>query len=74
MGLPLGSTVEGQDAAGLCSNAIQEAGEYENLKEAILKRYNFSEESYRMKFRAVSRRAEESYSEMATRTMDLLHK
>ena len=27
-----------------------------------------------MKFRAVSRRAEESYSEMATRTMDLLHK
>ena len=27
-----------------------------------------------MKFRAVSRRAEEPYSEMATRTMDLLHK
>ena len=47
---------------------------YAAMAEAILKRFNISEESYRMKFRAVSRRAEESYSKMATRMIDLLHK
>ena len=54
--------------------AAEDAGEYECLKAAILKRYNINEETYRVRFRAVARKPEEGYAEMATRVMDLLRK
>ena len=54
--------------------AAEDAGEYECLKAAILKRYNINEETYRVRFRAVARKPEEGYAEMATRVMDLLRR
>ena len=54
--------------------AAEDASEYECLKAAILKRYNINEETYRVCFRAVARKPEEGYAEMATRVMDLLRK
>ena len=53
--------------------AAEDAGEYEYLKAAILKRYNINE-MYRVRFRAVARKPEEGYAEMATRVMHLLRK
>ena len=54
--------------------AAEDASEYECLKAAILKRYNINEETYRVRFRAVARKPEEGYAEMATRVLDLLRK
>ena len=54
--------------------AAEDASEYECLKAAILKRYNINEGTYRVRFRAVARKPEEGYAEMATRVLDLLRK
>ena len=51
--------------------AAEDAGEYECLKAAILKRYNINEETYRVRFWAVARKPEEGYAELATRVMDM---
>ena len=51
-----------------------EAGYYECIKQAILKRYDISEESRRRKFRERSKTKEESYSELATSLMDLANR
>ena len=48
-----------------------EAGDYDVIKKAILKRYGVNEESYRRKFRARVRKAEESYTNLATDIIDL---
>ena len=42
-------------------------GDYDRVKEAILKRYNINEESYCVNFRGISKKPEESYSDMSTR-------
>ena len=54
--------------------AAEDAGEYEQLKATILKRYNIKEETYRVRFRVVARKPKEGYAEMASRVMDLLRK
>ena len=48
-----------------------EAGDYDQLRTMILKRYNISEETYRQQFRAVTKRREESFREMVVRLQDL---
>ena len=48
----------------------EDACDYNLLKAAILRRYNINEETYRLCFRAATRKPEE----MATRIMDLLQK
>ena len=52
----------------------EEAGDYECIKRAILKRYDVSEESHRRKFRDRSKTKEESYSELATSLLDLANR
>ena len=52
----------------------EEAGDYDALKAAILRRYDINEETYRQRLRTVSRRRDESYREMATRAMELTRK
>ena len=52
----------------------EEAGNYECIKRAILKRYDVSEESHRRKFRERSKIKEVSYSELATSLLDLANR
>ena len=49
----------------------KDAGDYPIIKKAILQRYDVNEESYRRKFRARTRKTEESYTNLATDLMDL---
>ena len=70
----LAPQLTGKAQQAYAAMAGEESGDYDSLKDAILKRYNINEESYRTRFRSVSRKSEESYCEMATRTMDLLRK
>ena len=52
----------------------EEAGDYECIKWAILKRYDVSEESYHRKFRERSKTKEETYSDLATSLLDLANR
>ena len=52
----------------------EDAGKYKMVKEAILRRYNISEETYRQRFRAAKRKEGEAYAELATRFSDLFVK
>ena len=53
---------------------LDKTTDYDQVKSAILKRYNVTEETYRTRLRAVTRGKQESYAEMATRVMDLTRK
>ena len=48
--------------------------DYKQVKEAILKRYNISEETYRQRFRAAKRKEGETYTELVVRLEDLIRK
>ena len=50
------------------------SGDYSSVKEAILRRYDINEETYRRRFRAAVCAEEESYQELAVRLIDLLTK
>ena len=45
---------------------IEQSGNYDTLKDAIVMRYDINEEAYRQRFRAVSKKGEETYRELAT--------
>ena len=51
-----------------------ETGNYDVLKEAILRRFNINEEAYRQRFRSITKGADETYRELASRLMDLATK
>ena len=53
---------------------VEDAGTYRLLKEAILRRYDISEETYRQRFRDAERKDSESVSELAVRITDLFQK
>ena len=48
--------------------------DYSKVKEAILRRYDISEETYRQRFRGERRKAEEAYVELSARLRDLAGK
>ena len=48
--------------------------EYAQIKTAILRRYDISEETYRQRFRVAAKKDGETYRELATRVVDLLEK
>ena len=50
------------------------AGQYRELKAAILRRYDINEETYRQRFRGIASKEGESYRELAIRVTDLLRK
>ena len=54
--------------------ATDEASDYSAIKQAILKRYDISEETHRRKFRERSRGKGESYTELATSLVDLANR
>ena len=51
--------------------AAEDTGNYEQLKAAIFQRYSITKKTYRVRFWSVVRAREESYTEMATRVLDL---
>ena len=51
-----------------------DAGNYEQLKAAIFRRYGINEESCRQRFRQARKKQEESNKEFATRLQDLTNK
>lgn len=60
-----------QAYAGL---SVTDAGDYDQLKAAILRQYDITEESYRQRFRAVKPRPGESNQELAARLTDFAGK
>ena len=50
------------------------AKKYDDVKTAILRRYNINEETYRARFRATKRKDGECYTELAIRMSDLLER
>ena len=51
-----------------------QAGDYDQVKAAILRRYDINEETYRQRFRNTRKEREESYGELAVRLRDLFCK
>ena len=51
-----------------------EIGDYERLKDAILRRYDISEETHRQRFRSARKQEDESYRELVARLKDMEHK
>ena len=52
----------------------EDTGSYRCLKDAILRRYDISEETYRRRFREAVKKEEETVSELTVRLNDLLQK
>ena len=50
------------------------SGSYDQVKTAILRRFDISEETYRQRFRGASCKEGKSYRELAVRLSDLLDK
>ena len=77
-----GEPVGGKAAPQLTGKAQQayaamraeDAGTYQLLKEAILRRYDVSDETYRQRFRETVKKEDETVSELAVRLDDLLQK
>ena len=51
-----------------------QALDYDSVKSAILRRYDITEETYRQRFRAVSKGTEETHRQLAIRMGDLVNK
>ena len=64
----------GKAQAAYAAMSIMESNDYEKVKEAILKRYDITEETYRQRFRSTKKSREESYKEMYVRLKDLFKK
>ena len=64
----------GKAQAAYAAMSIMENNDYEKVKEAILKRYDITEETYRQRFRSTKKSREESYKEMYVRVNDLFQK
>lgn len=54
--------------------SMEDSRDYEKVKEAILRRFDITEESYRQRFRSAKKREEESNRELVVRLNDLAGK
>ena len=64
----------GKAQAAYAAMSIMESNNYEKIKEAILKRYYMTEETYRQRFRTTKKSREESDKAMYIRLKDLFKK
>ena len=67
MGIQVGLTSEWESPEGVCGSPTEEAGDYNLLKSAILRRYDITDESYRQRFRGAKLNKEESNRELVVR-------
>ena len=70
----LAPQLTGKAQQAYAAMSTEQAGDYEALKEAILRRYDTSEETYRQRFRAATKKEDEVVSELVVRLNDLLQK
>ena len=54
--------------------SAEAASDYDQLKAAILRRYDINDETYRQRFRAATQKGGEAFRELATRLQDLARK
>ena len=70
----LASNLSGKAQKAYASLPVDKAGDYDSLKEAVLRRYDITDESYRQRFRSGKRGKDESNKELVTRLNDLATK
>ena len=70
----LAPQLTGKAQQAYAAMAAEEAGDYDRVKTAILRRYNINVETYRQQFRAATKRGEESHRELLVRLQDLAQK
>ena len=66
--------LSGRAQQAYASLTAEEAAEYKTLKDAILRRYDITEETYRQKFRGMKKGVDESYKELASKLVDTARK
>ena len=72
--LHLAPQLSGKALQAYAATSTADAAVYAKVKEAILRRYEISEETYRQRFRGERKRSGEAYSELTTRLYDLAKK
>ena len=72
--LNLAPMLTGKAQSAYASMDKEKARKYQHVKEAILKRYDINEETYRQRFRIATRKKEESYAELGVRLTDMFNK
>ena len=70
----LAPLLTGKAQAAYACMDVERIGDYDELKKAILRRYDINEETYRQRFRSCKKAAEESYVEIGIRLKDLFTK
>ena len=70
----LAPQLTGRAQQAYAAMATEDAGDYDKVKAAILKRYNINEETYRQRFRAAKKAASESHRDLLTKLKDLSQK
>ena len=66
----LASNLSGRAQKAYAALSVEDAGDYERLKGAILSRYDITDESYRQRFRSGKRNKDESNRELVVRLTD----
>ena len=66
--------LSGRALQAYAAMSADETLRYTDVKKAILRRYDISEETYRQRFRSAQRKEGEPYIELATRMADLFRK
>ena len=69
--LRLASLLTGKSQAAYANMDAAKSKEFKEVKQAILKRYNINEETYRQRFRNTKKKIDESYVETEVRLKDL---
>ena len=72
--LNLAPLLTGKAQSAYANMDKKRAREYLPVKEAILKRYDINEETYRQRFRTTVKTEEESYAELGVRLTDMFNK
>jgi len=67
----LASHLTGKAQQAYAALSADDAGDFDKLKNAILRRYDITEESYRQRFRLMKRIGDESNRETVARLSDL---
>ena len=67
----LAPNLTGKAQLAFAAMPAADAWDYNQLKAAILKRYDVNQETYRRRFRSARKEADESYGELAVRLTDL---
>ena len=72
--MQLAPRLSGRAQQAYASLGADAAADYQEIKKAILCRYNVCEETYRQRFRSARKKEQESYSEFASKLRDLANK